>query len=121
MTNKEAIKILGNISVDYTGMTQDEINQMDEALTLAIASLDVVGVMDNELSLASRQIEASDQRIKELKKELEESRAKEGKGCLETMVESFGQLALSVNEALKGMTPEEIKELLRPDEEEGDQ
>lgn len=60
-------------------------------------------------------------RITELEKELEESRAKEGKGALETAIESFGQLVASLNEAMQGMSSEEIKELLRPDEEEEDQ
>ena len=63
-------------------------------------------------------INEREERIKELEKELEESRAKEGKGCLETVMEGFGQMIASLNEALKGMTPKEIRELLRPDEEE---
>lgn len=105
MTYEEAIKILGNISLDYTDMTLYEVNQMDEALTLAFNAMSILSKNNN-----------LEERIKELEKELEESRAKEGKGCLEIMVDNFAQLALSVNEALKGMTPEEIKELLRPDE-----
>lgn len=113
MTYEEAIKILGNVSLDYTGMNQEEIDQMDEALTLAFEALEQIDDLCENLAfyINERQM---------LMKELEESRAKEGKGCLETMVESFGQLAVSVNEALKVMTPEEIKELLRPDEEEED-
>lgn len=105
MKYDEAIKILGNVSLDYTGMNQEEIDQMDEALTLAFNAMSILSKNNN-----------LEERIKELEKELEESRAKEGKGCLEIMVDNFAQLALSVNEALKGMAPEEIRELLRPDE-----
>lgn len=147
MTYEEAIKILGDISIDYTGMTLLEVNRMDEALTLAfnalsilhkikripatstkitdtgITDIDRIAVIDclqHELAETKESLKKANERIQELEAQLEESRAKEGKGCLETMVERFGQLALSVNEALKVMTPEEIKELLRPDEEEED-
>lgn len=41
MTHEEAIKILGNVSIDYTGMNQEEIDQMDEALTLAFKALEL--------------------------------------------------------------------------------
>lgn len=61
-------------------------------------------------------LEESNRRITELEKELEESRAKEGKGALEIAIENFGQLFSSINEALGTMPPEEIRELLRPDE-----
>lgn len=105
MKYDEAIKILGNVSLDYTGMNQEEIDQMDEALTLAFNAMSILSKNNN-----------LEERIKELEKELEESRAKEGKGALEIAIENFGQLFSSINEALGTMPPEEIKELLRPDE-----
>lgn len=75
------------------------------------------------IDIAIKALEKNDSleaRIKELEKELEESRAKEGKGALETAIENFGQLFSSINEALGTMTPKEIRELMRPDEEEED-
>lgn len=46
MTHEKAIKILGNVSLDYTGMNQEEIDQMDEALTLAIKALGILNDVD---------------------------------------------------------------------------
>lgn len=109
MTHEEAIRILGNVSLDYTGMNQEEIDRMDEALTIAFEALEQMDDLCENLAFYTNERQR-------LMKELEESRAKEGKGCLETMVESFGQLFSTMNEVLKGMTPEEIKELLRPEE-----
>lgn len=42
MTHEEAIRILGNVSLDYTGMNQEEIDQMDEALTLAFNAMSIL-------------------------------------------------------------------------------
>jgi hypothetical protein len=42
MKYEEAIKILGNVSIDYTGMNQEEIDKMDEALTLAFNALSIL-------------------------------------------------------------------------------
>lgn len=50
-------------------------------------------------------------RINELEAELEESRAKEGKGCLETVLESIGQLCSNICDAFSEMSPEELKAL----------
>lgn len=116
MTNEEAIKILGNVSIDYTGMNQEEIDQIDEALTLAFNAMSILHKSNPELEW----IKAQEERIEELEKELEESRAKEGKGAFETALESFGQLVANLNEALQGLTSEEIRELLRQAEEEED-
>lgn len=133
MKYDEAIRILGNVSLDYTGMNQEEIDQMDEALTLAFNAMSIMIKNKNipkevewikahkdfqRLAFKDLRISILEERIKELERELEESRAKEGKGALETVLESFGQLVASLNEALQGMSPEEIRELLRPDEEE---
>lgn len=115
MTNKEALKILGNISVDYTGMTQDEINQMDEALTIAIEALEQMDDLcaDHKANLAFYINERQ-----RLMKELEESRAKEGKGALETAIESVAELITSLNDKVKVMSPEEIRALLEASDEE---
>jgi hypothetical protein len=70
------------------------------------------------LEFKDKTISILEERIEELEKELEESRAKEGKGALETAFENFGHLIASINEAITVMPPEEIRELPRPDEEE---
>jgi hypothetical protein len=111
MKYEEAIKILGNVSIDYTGMNQEEIDQMDEALTLAFEALEQMDDLCENLAFYTNERQR-------LMKELEESRAKEGKGALETAFENFGHLIASINEAITVMPPEEIRELPRPDEEE---
>jgi hypothetical protein len=103
MKYEEAIKILGNVSIDYTGMNQEEIDQMDEALTLAFEALEQMDDLCENLAFYTNERQR-------LMKELEESRAKEGKGALETALENFGHLVASINEAITVMPP--------PDEEE---
>lgn len=49
MTYEEAIKILGNISLDYKGMNQEEIDQMDEALTLAFNALKILDDVNHKV------------------------------------------------------------------------
>lgn len=113
MTYEEAIKILGNVSLDYTGMNQEEIDKMDESLTLAFNAMSILIKQRNipdELAETMESLKKANERIQELEKELEESRAKEGKGAFETAIENFGQLFSSI--------PEEIRELMRPEEEE---
>lgn len=139
MTNKEALKILGNISVDYTGLTLREAKLMDEALTLSIKTLESIdhieaekgriesfttAIDDDTLSFQETiyklmiALEESNRRITELEKELEESRAKEGKGALEIAIDSVAELITSLNEAIKGMSPEEIRAIMQASEEE---
>lgn len=49
MKYDEAIRILGNVSLDYTGMNQEEIDQMDEALTLAFKALGILNDIDHKV------------------------------------------------------------------------
>ena len=137
MTNREAIEILKQIREDYEG-NGNVLADGNEALNLAIKALESIDHVEAEKGRIES-LKKANERIKSLElafeqqrqltesckrdndilwKELEESRAKEGKGALETVIESIGQLVASLNEALQGMTPEEIRELLRPDEEE---
>lgn len=48
MKYDEAIRILGNVSIDYTGMNQEEIDQMDEALTLAFNAMSILNKSQKE-------------------------------------------------------------------------
>lgn len=122
MTYKEAIEILRRMKSQI-----DNDNKL-LALDIAIRTLDKLDInkqnaidcLQYELAETMESLKKANERIQELEAQLEESRAKEGKGYLEAMVESFGQLVSSLNEALQGMTPEEIRELIRPDEEEED-
>lgn len=120
MTNNEALNILKNISLDYGDMSQEEIDQMDEALDLALGALKRI----DSLELAFKQQRELTERSRRdndiLWKELEESRAKEGKGALEIALESFGQLVSSLQEAIKGMSPEEIRALMEANDLEED-
>ena len=49
--------------------------------------------------------------IADLRAQLEESRAKEGKGCLERVIESIGDVVSNICDALSEMSPEELEEL----------
>ena len=51
-------------------------------------------------------------RIDVLEEELIESRAKEGKGCLETAIESIGDVMKSICDAISGMPPDELESLI---------
>lgn len=64
-------------------------------------------------------------RINELETQLEESRAKEGKGCLETVIESIGDAISNICNVFSEMSPEELRvanadadEIIIEDEEE---
>ena len=61
-------------------------------------------------------------RIHELEVELEESRAKEGKGVLETTMESITNLVNGICSAIDGIPPDELEKLIiqNNDDEDGD-
>lgn len=47
----------------------------------------------------------------ELRKQLEESRAKEGKGCLEKMIEGIADAFANIGDIISSMSPDELKAL----------
>ena len=49
-------------------------------------------------------------KINELETQLVESRAKEGKGCLETVIESIGDAISNICNVFSEMSPEELAE-----------
>lgn len=51
-------------------------------------------------------------RIDVLEEELIESRAKEGKGALETTIECIGNLMKNICDAISGMPPDELESLI---------
>ena len=61
-------------------------------------------------------------KINELEAELEESRAKEGKGVLETTMESITNLVNNICGAINDMPPDELERLIiqNNDDEDGD-
>lgn len=56
----------------------------------------------------------------ELRKQLEESRAREGKGALEIMIDSIADAVAGVGKMFSTMSQDELKELLIDDTEEDD-
>lgn len=49
MDNKQAYKILGNISIDYSDLSQEQADQMDEALDHAFKALEQVIKLEDQL------------------------------------------------------------------------
>ena len=57
----------------------------------------------------------------ELRKQLEESRAKEGKGCFEKMIDSIADAVAGIGKMVSTMSPDELKALVEAnDDEDGD-
>ena len=59
-------------------------------------------------------------RIDELEHQLEESRAKEGKGALENMIDSIADAVAGIGKMFSTMSQDELKELLIDTDEEDD-
>ena len=57
-------------------------------------------------------------RINDLEAQLLESRAKEGKGCLERVIESIGNVVSNMCDAISEMSPEELRALADADDDE---
>ena len=56
----------------------------------------------------------------ELRKQLEESRAKEGKGALEKMIDGIADAVAGIGKMFSTMSPDELKALMEANDEEED-
>lgn len=57
-------------------------------------------------------------RINDLEAQLVESRAQEGKGCLERVIESIGNVVSNMCDVFSEMSPEELRALADADDDE---
>lgn len=67
MDNKQAYKILGNISIDYSDLSQEQADQMDEALDHAFRALAQVIKQEDQMKRWRASIKAEEEDHEEIR------------------------------------------------------